>query len=69
MYDTYEQYLRLASLLTVNDCITDATEALPVFLFYSFVPGMLYDAIDGQNLALREDIFFNSINRSPARAR
>lgn len=35
---TYEQYLRLASLLTANDCITDAIEALPVFPLYSFAP-------------------------------
>lgn len=39
---TYEQYLRLASLLTANDCITDAIEALPVFPLYSFDPETLY---------------------------
>lgn len=34
MDTTYEQYLRLASLLTANNCITDAIEALPVFPLY-----------------------------------
>ncbi|MEJ9328470.1 hypothetical protein R0783_25445, partial [Escherichia coli] len=33
---TYEQYLRQASLLAANDCITDAIEKLPVFPLYSF---------------------------------
>jgi len=44
---TYEQYLCLASLVTANDCITDAIEALPVFPLYSFDPETLYGAIDG----------------------
>lgn len=49
---TYEQYLRLASLLTANDCITDAIEALPVFPLYSFAPETLYGAVDGQKFGV-----------------
>ena len=49
---TYEQYLRLASLLTANDCITDAIEALPIFPLYSFDPGTLYGAVDGQKFGV-----------------
>lgn len=49
---TYEQYLRLASLLTANDCITDAIEALPVFPIYSFDPETLYGAVDGQKFGV-----------------
>lgn len=48
----YEQYLRLASLLTANDCITDAIEALPVFPLYSFDPETLYGAVDGQKFGV-----------------
>jgi Tn3 transposase DDE domain len=49
---TYEQYLRLASLLTANDCTTDAIEALPVFPLYSFDPETLYGAVDGQKFGV-----------------
>lgn len=49
---TYEQYLRLASLLMANDCITDAIEALPIFPLYSFDPGTLYGAVDGQKFGV-----------------
>ncbi|MDM7074639.1 Tn3 family transposase, partial [Enterobacter asburiae] len=49
---TYEQYLRLASLLTANDCITDAIEALPIFPHYSFDPETLYGAVDGQKFGV-----------------
>ncbi|EAR6897328.1 Tn3 family transposase [Salmonella enterica] len=49
---TYEQYLRLASLLTANNCITDAIEALPVFPLYSFDPETLYGAVDGQKFGV-----------------
>ncbi|HFD3737944.1 TPA: Tn3 family transposase [Pseudomonas aeruginosa] len=49
---TYEQYLRLASLLTANDCITDAIETLPIFPHYSFEPGTLYGAVDGQKFGV-----------------
>jgi TnpA family transposase len=49
---TYEQYLRLASLLTANDCITDAIEVLPVFPLYSFDPETLYGAVDGQKFGV-----------------
>lgn len=49
---TYEQYLRLASLLTANDSITDAIEALPVFPLYSFDPETLYGAVDGQKFGV-----------------
>lgn len=41
---TYEQYLRLASLLTANDCITDILQELPIFTLYSFDPETLYNA-------------------------
>ncbi|CTS37664.1 Transposase and inactivated derivatives%2C TnpA family [Escherichia coli] len=49
---TYEQYLRLASLVTTNDCITDAIEALPIFPHYSFDPETLYGAVDGQKFGV-----------------
>ena len=49
---TYEQYLRLASLVTANDCITDAIEALPIFPHYSFDPETLYGAVDGQKFGV-----------------
>lgn len=52
MDTTYEQYLRLASLLTANNCITDAIEALPVFPLYSFDPETLYGAVDGQKFGV-----------------
>jgi hypothetical protein len=48
---TYEQYLHLVSLLTANDCITDAIETLTVFPLYSFDPETLYGAVDGQKVA------------------
>ena len=48
----YEQYLRLASLVTANDCITDAIEALPIFPHYSFDPETLYGAVDGQKFGV-----------------
>lgn len=50
--NTYEQYLRLASLVTANDCITDAIEALPIFPHYSFDPETLYGAVDGQKFGV-----------------
>lgn len=49
---TYEQYLRLASLLTANNCITDAIEALPVFPLYSFHPKTFNGAVDGQKFGV-----------------
>lgn len=49
---TYEQYLRLASLVTANDCITDAIGALPIFPHYSFDPETLYGAADGQKFGV-----------------
>lgn len=49
---TYEQYLRFASLVTANDCITNAIEALPIFPYYSFDPETLYGAVDGQKFGV-----------------
>ncbi|MDH8265278.1 Tn3 family transposase, partial [Klebsiella pneumoniae] len=49
---TYEQYLRQASLLAANDCITDAIEKLPVFPLYSFEPDTLYGTVDGQKFGV-----------------
>lgn len=49
---TYEQYLRLASLLTANDCITDTLKELPIFPLYSFDPETLYGAVDGQEFGV-----------------
>ncbi len=49
---TYKQYLRLASLVTANDCITGAIEALPIFPHYSFDPETLYGAVDGQKFGI-----------------
>ncbi|WP_261392568.1 hypothetical protein [Serratia fonticola] len=39
------------SLVTANDCITYAIEALQIFPRYSFDPETLYGAVDGQNFA------------------
>lgn len=55
---TYEQYLHLASLLTTNDCITDAIEALTVFPLYSFDPKTLYGAVDGQKVAWQHILLY-----------
>lgn len=49
---TYEQYLRLASLLTANDRITDTLKELPIFPRYSFDPETLYGAVDGQKFGV-----------------
>lgn len=49
---TYEQYLRLASLATANDCITDAIKALPIFPHYSYGPETLYGVVDGQKFGV-----------------
>ncbi len=49
---TYEQYLRFASLVAANDCITNAIEALPIFPHYSFDPETLYGAVDGQKFGV-----------------
>ncbi|EMQ2878835.1 Tn3 family transposase [Vibrio navarrensis] len=49
---TYEQYLRQASLVSANDCITDAIASLPIFPHYSFDPETLYGAVDGQKLGV-----------------
>ncbi|CAD5742338.1 transposase [Escherichia coli] len=49
---TYEQYLRLASLLTANDRITDNLKELLIFPLYSFDPETLYGAVDGQKFGV-----------------
>lgn len=49
---TYEQYLRQASFLTGNDCITDTLKELPIFPLYSFDPETLYGAVDGQKFGV-----------------
>jgi len=48
----YEQYLRLASLLTAKECITDTVKELPIFPLYSFDPETLYGAVDGQKFGV-----------------
>lgn len=48
---TYEQCLRLASLLTAN-CITDAIKVLSIFPLYSFDPETLYGTVDGQKFGI-----------------
>lgn len=47
-----DPYLRQASLVTANDCITDAIETLPIFPHYSFDPETLYGAVDGQKFGI-----------------
>ena len=49
---TYQQYLRLASLQAANDCISNAIAALPIFPCYSFDPGTLHGAVDGQKFGV-----------------
>ncbi|MMZ44866.1 Tn3 transposase DDE domain protein [compost metagenome] len=50
--NTYQQYLRLASLQDANDCISNAIAALPIFPCYSFAPKTLYGAVDGQKFGV-----------------
>ncbi len=49
---TYQQYLRLASLQAANDCISNAIAALPIFPYYSFDPGTLHGAVNGQKFGV-----------------
>ncbi|HID8404647.1 TPA: Tn3 family transposase [Serratia marcescens] len=51
--NTYQQYLRLASLQAANDCISNAIAALPIFPGYSFEPGVLHGAVDGQKFGVQ----------------
>ncbi len=58
--NTYQQYLRQASLHAANDRISNAIAALPIFPHYSFDLDALYGAVDG--------LFFG-VERPTAKAR
>lgn len=49
---TYQQYLRLQTLLLANDRISNAIAELPIFPHYSFDLETLYGAVDGQKSAV-----------------
>uniref|UniRef100_UPI001F01227C Tn3 family transposase n=1 Tax=Xenorhabdus sp. Sc-CR9 TaxID=2584468 RepID=UPI001F01227C len=50
--NTYQQYLRQATLQAANDCISNAVAALPIFSHYSFNQDVLYGAVDGQKFGI-----------------
>lgn len=50
--NTYQQYLRQASLHAANDRISNAIAALPIFPHYSFDLDALYGAVDGQKFGV-----------------
>ena len=49
---TYQQYLRLDSLQSTNDCISNAITNLSIFPHYSFDLDTLYGGIDGQKFVV-----------------
>jgi TnpA family transposase len=50
--NTYQQYLRQASLQAANDRISHAIATLPIFPYYSFDLDALYGAVDGQKFSV-----------------
>ncbi len=50
--NTYQQYLRQATLHAANDLISNAIAALPIFPHYSFDLDTLYGAVDGQKFGV-----------------
>ncbi len=52
--NTYQQYLRQATLHAANDCISNAIAALPIFPHYSFDIDGLYGAVDGQKYSVEQ---------------
>lgn len=50
--NTYQQYLRQATLHIANDRISNAIAALPIFPYYSFDLDVLYGSVDGQKLGV-----------------
>nr|WP_258086873.1 Tn3 family transposase [Xenorhabdus bovienii] len=50
--NTYQQYLRQATLQAANDCISNAIATLPIFPHYSFDLDVLYGAVDGQKFGV-----------------
>jgi TnpA family transposase len=50
--NTYQQYLRQATLHSANDSISNAIAVLPIFPHYSFDLGALYGAVDGQKFGV-----------------
>ncbi len=45
---TYQQYIRLATLRTSNDVLTNAISLLPIFPYYNFDRDFLFGSFDGQ---------------------
>ena len=52
--ETARQHIRLATLREACDRISDFIAALPIFPLYSFDPGLLFGAVDGQKFASAE---------------
>jgi len=52
--ETARQHIRLATLREACDKISDFIAALPIFPLYSFDPGLLFGAVDGQKFAAAE---------------
>ncbi|MCP9270254.1 Tn3 family transposase [Xenorhabdus sp. XENO-1] len=50
--EVYAQYLRLSSLKSATDRISNAIKELPVFPYYSLELGTLYAAVDGQKFSV-----------------
>ena len=50
--NTYQQYLRLATLKAANDMISNSIGKLKIFEYYSFDLGLIYSSVDGQKYAL-----------------
>jgi TnpA family transposase len=52
--ETARQHIRLATLRESCDRISDFIAALPIFPLYSFDPGLVFGAVDGQKFASAE---------------
>jgi len=52
--ETARQHIRLATLREACDRISDFIAELPIFPLYSFDPGLLFGAVDGQKFASAE---------------
>ncbi|MBF0398071.1 MAG: Tn3 family transposase [Desulfobacterales bacterium] len=48
----YQQYLRMASLQSANDYISNEIAKLPIFPHYSFDLGIFYGSVDGQKFGV-----------------
>ena len=48
LHDTYLARIRLETLITANDAISNSISQMSIFPHYSFEYGMLHGAVDGQ---------------------